>query len=382
MTENLRTTRYNESSIIPLLTDNGTWTPLNTPAYCWYDTIGSRIRECSWMIKKDIVFWWIFSRLKELEEKIIIMKPYYVTPHRISFMKFIALLTMIFLNYDSPGQSILGDGGQSYTGVRGVSQNSIGVSGVSIANAGVYGSSSSYYGVYGLSTSSHGAYFRSAFTGKFADIVLGGTDYFSGGDDGVIMSDPSRSGSDLFLTSNDAVIIELDNDFGEEGNFEIWDSDDNQLLVLQENGQFEIWNGFSTNNRRLLLEPDGDLFIDGSLSQGSDRNRKEQIRDLSYLEILEAVWKMPIYEWQYIGQDRRHIGPMAQDFHRAFGLGDDDKTISALDADGVALAAIKGQQEIIEKQQKELQEQQNQIDQLKEEMRDMKDLITSFQGSK
>ena len=51
---------------------------------------------------------------------------------------------------------------------------------------------------------------------------------------------------------------------------------------------------------------------------------------------------MPIYEWQYKGQDRRHIGPMAQDFHKAINLGDDDKTIAAIDADGVALAAIKG----------------------------------------
>ncbi len=72
---------------------------------------------------------------------------------------------------------------------------------------------------------------------------------------------------------------------------------------------------------------------------------------------------MPIYEWQHKEQDRRHIGPMAQDFHRAFRLGADDKTIASIDADGVALAAIKAQQEIItdlqvrlDRQEKELQE--------------------------
>jgi trimeric autotransporter adhesin len=32
---------------------------------------------------------------------------------------------------------------------------------------------------------------------------------------------------------------------------------------------------------------------------------------------------------------------MAQDFHAAFGLGDDDKLISTVDADGVALAGIQ-----------------------------------------
>ena len=39
----------------------------------------------------------------------------------------------------------------------------------------------------------------------------------------------------------------------------------------------------------------------------------------------------------------RHLGPMAQDFHSAFGLdGKDDKHISVVDEGGVALAAIQG----------------------------------------
>ncbi len=38
----------------------------------------------------------------------------------------------------------------------------------------------------------------------------------------------------------------------------------------------------------------------------------------------------------------RHMGPMAQDFHRAFGLGESRRYIDSVDADGVALAAIKG----------------------------------------
>jgi len=38
----------------------------------------------------------------------------------------------------------------------------------------------------------------------------------------------------------------------------------------------------------------------------------------------------------------KHLGPVAQDFHAAFGLGTDDKHIATVDADGVALAAIQG----------------------------------------
>jgi len=37
----------------------------------------------------------------------------------------------------------------------------------------------------------------------------------------------------------------------------------------------------------------------------------------------------------------RHVGPMAQDFYAAFRVGEDDKHITSIDEDGVALAAIK-----------------------------------------
>jgi len=37
----------------------------------------------------------------------------------------------------------------------------------------------------------------------------------------------------------------------------------------------------------------------------------------------------------------RHLGPMAQDFYSAFGVGVDDRHITSIDEDGVALAAIK-----------------------------------------
>ena len=60
--------------------------------------------------------------------------------------------------------------------------------------------------------------------------------------------------------------------------------------------------------------------------------------------MLAKVIALPMNIWNY-KQDTgkvKHIGPMAQDFKRLFNVGQDDKTISTIDASGVAIAAIQG----------------------------------------
>ena len=49
-------------------------------------------------------------------------------------------------------------------------------------------------------------------------------------------------------------------------------------------------------------------------------------------------------EWSHIAQDAsiRHVGPMAQAFRAAFGLGEDPLRIGSMDADGVALSGGEG----------------------------------------
>jgi hypothetical protein len=56
----------------------------------------------------------------------------------------------------------------------------------------------------------------------------------------------------------------------------------------------------------------------------------------------------------------KHIGPMAQDFYGAFGLGDDEKYISTLDADGVALAGVQALYELAKQQQAQIEALQRQ----------------------
>jgi hypothetical protein len=82
----------------------------------------------------------------------------------------------------------------------------------------------------------------------------------------------------------------------------------------------------------------------GSWSSISDRAAKTGFAPVDTRALLERVAALPITTWSYRSQDPaiRHIGPMAQDFAAAFGVGEDDRHITSVDADGVALAAIQG----------------------------------------
>jgi hypothetical protein len=76
----------------------------------------------------------------------------------------------------------------------------------------------------------------------------------------------------------------------------------------------------------------------------SDRNAKENFALLDPQSVLAKVAALPLSTWNYKAQDPaiRHLGPMAQDFKAAFGVGETDTGITGVDADGVALAAIQG----------------------------------------
>jgi hypothetical protein len=91
-----------------------------------------------------------------------------------------------------------------------------------------------------------------------------------------------------------------------------------------------------------------------SLTDSSDRNAKEGFEAVDPQVILAAVATLPIERWSYKGEPVRHLGPMAQDFAAAFGLGADDRHIFPLDAAGVALAAIQGLQALAQAQAAQL----------------------------
>lgn len=99
----------------------------------------------------------------------------------------------------------------------------------------IISTSENSFGMHGIG--SIGAYFKGV---DGTDIMLGASAFRgSGADEGVIRTQLSEPSSDLFLVSNDAVIIDLDEDADEEGSFEIHDDANASVFIVTEGGQVE-----------------------------------------------------------------------------------------------------------------------------------------------
>ncbi|NVJ27278.1 tail fiber domain-containing protein [Myxococcus sp. AM011] len=108
----------------------------------------------------------------------------------------------------------------------------------------------------------------------------------------------------------------------------------------------------------------------GAFNCTSDRNQKEGFRNVDGELLLTKVSELPISTWRYKQEQTGvlHMGPMAQDFRAAFGLGSGDTSIGMLDIDGVNLAAIKA----LEARTRELREKTAEVDTLKAELAELK----------
>ena len=125
------------------------------------------------------------------------------------------------------------------------------------------------------------------------------------------------------------------NDFSTPGPY-LESTADNQFMVKAAGGSvFYTSSDLSTG----VVLPAGA----GAWSMLSDRNSKENIESIDPQEFLDFLENIEVYEWSYKSQDStiRHIGPMAQDFQRAFGIGTDSTRINSGDFDGVNMILIK-----------------------------------------
>ncbi len=120
-------------------------------------------------------------------------------------------------------------------------------------------------------------------------------------------------------------------------------------------------NGSGTPTAGVTLAAGG-----GSWSSISDRNAKRDFKTVDTRELLDRLAKVPITTWRYRTQDAsiRHIGPVAQDFHAAFGVGEDDKHITTIDGHGVALGAIQGLHKLLKEKDTQIAAQEKEISDL------------------
>ena len=212
------------------------------------------------------------------------------------------------------------------------------------ATAGIYVHEGNQFGGYFLGRDA--AIFAKASDNSNPDIILAGVDSGNTNDDGIIASDPNISGSDIYLRSNDAVVIELDHN------------------ASSTNSSFQVHD--SAGSVAFRVFEDGNANLAGNLTQFSDRRLKKDITDLPYglNEILQLQPKA--YHWKKNKQEHKSLGLIAQDVQpiikEIVNIQDDElKTlgISYTELIPVLIKAIQEQNKIIENQENTLKASKN-----------------------
>lgn len=102
------------------------------------------------------------------------------------------------------------------------------------------------------------------------------------------------------------------------------------------------------------LAANGNLTIGGTLFQNSSRSLKESFAAVDGRTVLNRIAGMPIETWVYKGDTTRHMGPMAEDFYAAFGVGIDNAHISPSDQASVALVAVQALNQVVSEKDAEI----------------------------
>jgi len=91
------------------------------------------------------------------------------------------------------------------------------------------------------------------------------------------------------------------------------------------------------------LQINGSVQVEGRVTELSDMHAKQDFAAVDGQLVLLRLRGVPILTWSYRtdASGVRHMGPTAQDFFAAFGLGQDEQHIAPLDANGVTLAAVQ-----------------------------------------
>ena len=140
--------------------------------------------------------------------------------------------------------------------------------------------------------------------------------------------------------------------------------------TISNTGDIVTFSKVGSGGQEATFRPQGDSFgglatfeVKGSIKAtnvtfSSARALKTAFEPLSGKAVLAQLTQLPVSSWRYKTEPETalHYGPMAEDFHAAFGLGSGaTDTISTVDGQGVAFAAIQGLHEMILERDGELE---------------------------
>jgi hypothetical protein len=193
-----------------------------------------------------------------------------------------------------------------------------------------------------------------AATGPYA-VIAGGILNTASNDHGVVSGGTSNtaSGTSSTVPGGDSNLAQGNFSFAagrrakalHRGSF-VWGDNQNVDKPSSTENEFNVYASGGVRIFSDAAATTGVLLAPGSgvWSMVSDVARKENLAPVDPCQVLEGVSTLPIWTWNYGAQadSIRHMGPTAQDFRAAFGLGASDKLIDTIDPDGVALAAIQG----------------------------------------
>ena len=105
----------------------------------------------------------------------------------------------------------------------------------------------------------------------------------------------------------------------------------------------------------------------------SSRTTKENFANVDGEAVLASLRNLPVTTWNYRseGSQSRHMGPMAEDFYAAFGLGTSNATIGVQDLAGISIAAVKA-----------LEERTAQVQELSERVKMLEERLARLEGSR
>jgi hypothetical protein len=109
----------------------------------------------------------------------------------------------------------------------------------------------------------------------------------------------------------------------------------------------------------------------------SSRYTKENFSLVNGADVLSRLRNVPVSTWNYIseGNKVRHMGPMAEDFYQAFGLGTGNTAIGVQDLAGVSLAAIQS----LDQRTTELQQRSAEVEQLRAQVGELRSLNVALE---